>query len=113
MSTHTAARLILGAGALGYLVAFTMVARLRLWLGRRGQGWPAILLNTLVFLLLLLALLFLVSFSNNFGLLHRLPYGERVAISFGTAGALTLAPWGLVFALWLWRRRAAQGEGQE
>jgi hypothetical protein len=107
---QAAAIVILSAGAVGYLVAFGMVVRLRLWLGRRGAGWPKILLNSLVFLLLLLALLFVVSLANNLRLTRHLPYAERLLISFGAAIALTLAPWVLVFALWLWRRQAERGD---
>ena len=107
---QAAALVILSAGAVGYLVAFAMVVRLRVWLGRRGAGWPRILLNSLVFLLLLLLLLFLISLANNLGLTRQLPYNERIVISFGAATALTVAPWGLVFALWLWRRKAERGE---
>jgi hypothetical protein len=106
---QTTALAILSLGALGYCVAFVLVARLRWWLGRRGRGWPRILLNSLVFLLLLLALLFLISLANNLGLTRHLPYDERLAISFGAAIALTVAPWGLVLALWLWWRKERGG----
>lgn len=112
MTTILVARIILGAGALGYLVAFVVVARLRLWMGRnKGRGWPRILMNTFVFLLLLLTLLFAISFAGNFGLVRHLPYPERVALAYGTVGAISLAPWGLTFALWLWWRAERGGGG--
>jgi hypothetical protein len=103
------ALVILSAGALGYPVAFAMVAQLRLWLGRRG-GWPAILLNALVFLILMLALLFSISLASNLGLLRHLPVPARLGIAYGTAGALSIAPWGLALALFLWRRETDRGD---
>lgn len=103
--TQVSARIILGIGAVGYPVAFALVACLRWWLGRRGQGWPRILLNTLVCLLLLLALLYGISLASSFGLVRQLPFAGRVALSYGTAGALSLAPWGLALALWWWWRQ--------
>ena len=108
---HWAALVILGLGALGYAIAFVFVARLRWWMWRRrrGQGWPNILLNAIIFLLLLLFLLFAVSLANTLGLTRQLPFSEKVAIAFLTAGALGIAPWGLIWALWLWWRRQIVG----
>ena len=103
------ALVILSAGALGYLVAFALVAQLRLWLGRRG-GWPAILLNALVFLILMLALLFSISLASNLGLLRHLPVPVRIGIAYGSTAALSVAPWGLAWALLLWWRKTERGD---
>lgn len=104
---YVAALTILLTGALGHLVALAMVVRLRWWLGRRGAGWPKILLRTLIVGELGYALLYLISLSNTLNLLSKLTRGLA---NLAVAIALAVAPWGLAWALHAWRRQAERGE---
>lgn len=94
---------ILLAGSGGYAVALWMALRLRRWLGRRGAGWPRILLNVLLCCLAGLGLLFAISLGRTLGVL---PAGVRGVVNVGTALFLTGLPWGFAYALHQWRREA-------
>lgn len=100
---QVAAAVILLAGTSGYGVALWMAARLRLWLGKRGAGWPRILLNVLLCCLTGLGLIFGISLTRTLGIL---PAGVRGAINLGTALFLTGLPWAFAFALHRWRKEA-------
>lgn len=96
---------ILATGAVGHLLALTMIARLRWWLGQRGAGWPRILLRTLIVGEVGYAALYLISLSNTLNLLNRVTRG---VLNLVAAIALALLPWALAWALHAWRRQAEQ-----
>ena len=93
------AQVILWAGMLGYVVSLILLWRFRTWMGNRGQGWPRILLSTLLWLVLLLAVLYLNSIVAQLDLL---PRPARLPLNFFMGIALAIAPWALVAALWRW-----------
>lgn len=94
-----AAQVILWAGMLGYVVSLVLLWRFRRWMGNRGQGWPRILLSTLLWLVLLLAVLYANSIVAQLDLL---PRSVRLPLNFFMGIALAIAPWALVVALYKW-----------
>lgn len=87
------------AGGPGYLVAAVMVLAMRFWLGSKGRGWPRILVNSLLLFLVLLSLVYALTFLNAL-----LPASRerrewsRVILAVG----LSLAPYFVVFTLGPW-----------
>lgn len=97
---------VLAVGLVGYAAALVLVWRFRRWMGRRGEGWPRILLNALLALLTLLAALYLGSLAMTLGLV---PWrGARLALAFLPAIGLSAAPWAVVVAFWRWWRPPAR-----
>lgn len=93
------ALVILGAGALGYLVSLVLLWRFRRWMGDRGQGWPRTLLTAMLVREFLLASLYAASLLLSLALV---PRPARLTVSFVMGIALAVAPWGLVVALSRW-----------
>jgi hypothetical protein len=94
-----AAVAILIVGMLGYAVSIGLLWRFRAWMGGRGQGWPRILLDTLLALVVLLALLYLISLIATLGVLNRT---ARISLNFVMGLSLAIAPWTLAVALLRW-----------
>ena len=92
--------IILFAGATGYIVAIVLLLAFRRWMGHRGEGWPRILLNALLALVIFLGFLY---FDN---LLRQLDLNEnrtvRLSLSFFEAAVLMVIPWALAVAVWRW-----------
>jgi apolipoprotein N-acyltransferase len=103
------------AGGPGYLVAAVMVLGLRVWIGQRTKGlvsarWIGIVINSLLLFLLLLSLVYALTFLN--ALLP--PSRERRDWSRAAlAILLSLAPYFVVFTLgpwWLGTTRRQEAE---
>lgn len=93
------AQVILWTGLVGYVVSLVLLWKFRTWMGRRGQGWPRILLSTLLWLMALLTALYLNSILALFDLF---PRPARLPLNFFMGIALAIAPWALVVALYKW-----------
>lgn len=86
-------------GGPGYVVATMMVFGLRLWLGAKGQGWPRILVNSLLGLLAALACVYGIVFFN--ALLP--PSDTRATWTRGIlAVGLSVLPYCIIFPLGSW-----------
>ena len=99
---EVAALTILGAGVLGYAVSLSLLVRFRAWMGRRGEGWPRLLLTAMLLREVLLAGLYLLSLFNALGFT---PRPIRLVAGFAAGIALAVAPWALTAALWRWWHR--------
>jgi hypothetical protein len=99
------ANAIVAAGMVGYVVCLVMLWRFRAWMGDRGQGWPRILLTTLIALVALLAILYLASL---YFMVAAEPRMVRLVWSFANAIALAILPWALAVALWRWWPRGGR-----
>lgn len=97
-------------GGPGYLIAAVMVLAMRLWLGTRGRGWPRILVNSLLLFLVLLSLVYALTFFNAL-----LPPSQvrrdwsRITLAVG----LSLAPYFVVFTLGPWWLGTTRGRPLE
>lgn len=90
---------IVAVGLVGYIVSLALLWRFWVWMGNRGNGWPRLLLRTLIVLLALLGALYALSLLGALGLV---PASMRLGLNFGIGIALALAPWTVVGGLWRW-----------
>lgn len=100
------ATVILLVGASGYCLAIYLLFAFRFWMARRGEGWPRILLNTLLALVTLLTVLYFDSLLRQVGLNE--DRRVRLVLSFSEGIALMIAPWVLVVAIWRWWPKAGR-----
>jgi len=91
---------ILGPGALGYVVALSMAIRLHIWLGRKENTWPRMILRTIIFCLSGLGLLYFISLGTASGTLGGWPLG---VLNVGAAIFLMAVPWRFALSLHQWR----------
>jgi hypothetical protein len=91
--------IIVAVGMVGYMVSLIILWRFWRWMGQRGNGWPRLLLRTLIVLLALLGALYTLSLLGALGLV---PDNMRVGFNFALGTALALAPWTVVGGLWRW-----------